>query len=331
MQRHRSKLAVFWAVFGLYLWLLAAAAPANAGGLSLAHSYRVGSDVDRWVREFSQCAERESGIYIEVFSSGSFGRSRDLAAGVTFGKIDITVLPTEYLREFWPALAALDQPALIPDPQLLAEVSGDPELISRIDRMRENRELRLLGIGWQHMVLLTNNLDPNDLSGSIIRALDERTQKFLSELGANPIPIPLNETFPAMQFGKIDGAVVGLSSARRILQERGARGVILDRDFSPFAVPFALVMNANSARLGRDDLVEFLVERCSETTQEFNLREVEQLREFIENAANGGSAILQPDPWVRDMWHEAANQALSRDEGNTNRDAEFLFREFADR
>lgn len=276
---------------------------ASAGGLTLAHPWGPGSDPDIWARKFSDCAVNSAGFYIEVVGGGAFGGPAELAEGTAWGKIDISLVPVTALEWVWPELAMLDRPFLVGDPGALAEASSDIDLLRHLDSFGHERNLRLLGLGWGHGVLIGRHGISE--GGDVIAASSPITARMLDMRGNRAVSVPAAEIFLAIQHGAIEGAVTGLSIAQGVLRENRGIAIYGEPGQSPFAMPYAMVMNAETAEFFAEDVVERLWHECNWTTDEFNFHEVDDLYRFFDEAADR-AVFVGMDWWA---WQNTADRA----------------------
>ena len=304
---------------------------AQAGGFTLAHSFEDGSPVDQWARQFGECAQEAAGIYFEVISGGAFGGSQAIAQGAVFGKVDAAIVPVAALDQYWEGLQGLRVAGLWNDPAVLSGTSSDAQLLNALQSRLEDKDgLAILGLGWQHGVLVGNDFQASGVQGMRIRTFDDVSDKTIAALGAKPIELPGAEVQFAMNFGVIDGSVVGLTTASELIESGFANSVYVADDYSPFAYPLVLVMNQSISRSFGADLLDTLREECAPATAEFNANEYQRFQDFIVQSQARGAQIFTPTIEDKGLWQFAVQEISIGDTTNFARSVKSLEGVFLD-
>jgi tripartite ATP-independent transporter DctP family solute receptor len=147
-------------------------------------------------------------IHASVFGSSQLGGDDVLLQKLLLGSVDLA-LPSSIMSSRVPEFGVFDMPHLVDDRDHMKRIEREivwPELAP----MARERGYEILAVwenGFRH---ITNNVrpirSPKDLAGIKLRTpAGEWRVKMFQAWGANPTPLPLSETFVALQTGVVDG------------------------------------------------------------------------------------------------------------------------------
>jgi len=154
--------------------------------------------------------ERTRGkIRIRLYCNGELGNENQVLEQVQFGGIDLARVSVGTFTEPYPKIEVLLLPFLYDDAEHMWRVLdgpiGDEFLISA-------RQAGIVGLSWFDAGARSfYTRQPigcaEDLRGLTIRVQESLLMAQMVELlGANPVQIPYNDVYSALQTGKIDGA-----------------------------------------------------------------------------------------------------------------------------
>lgn len=266
---------------------------ARGGEFTLAHPYVDGGLVDAWARKLSQCIEDVSGVHVEVFGEGKLGRPDNIAVSVSDGIIDLAVLPATALQERWPEIGRLAQPGHVYNLKDMITLSDSTEFLRSMNQLGgRDHNLALLAVGWRHATLVGTEMSIENLQGKRLRSKDTASYEVLKEVGARPVQVPFAETFPALEFGYLDGAVIDAEFAQQNIGKFHIDAVNWSPEFVPFTSPVVVVMSSTAANIFGDDIPDRVSKECRVVTNEFNETTVDKMTAFVEDAQDAGSKVV---------------------------------------
>ena len=153
---------------------------------------------------------------IEVYPQGVLGNASEILNQVRVGKIDMVVVPAEYLYFLDPSLQSLGSSFAFRDRDHF-ERFLDSEVWQTVASRVERTGIKLLGASWigpRHLLTMRSAGGDENLKGLKLGAYSSTRmeQVAYSALGAVPVNIGWAETYQAVQVGMID-ATQGLPSA----------------------------------------------------------------------------------------------------------------------
>ena len=204
---------------------LAASALALAAALPAAHAQTVTmkmasatiNDVQHeWLKRFEAEIKPKVGdkLKIEIYPASQLGAIPRMVEGVVLGSIESFVTPTSFLVGTEPRFQVFDAIGVFQSPEQLGRVLQDPEMRKRALAIGESKGVQGIGIFYNSPVIVLSKkpiekLD--DFKGQKIRVFATPLQiEPMKLLGANPVPMALNEVMPALQSGNIDGMLAGI-------------------------------------------------------------------------------------------------------------------------
>ena len=289
---------------------LGAFLPTGASGFTLAHPYVETGSVDQWANKLADCAANVIVTPVDVLGEGKLGRPTDIAEGVAAGLIDMAILPANALRKEWPELSKLGNPGYVYDAQDMMALSESMTFLQSIDEIGDKpKPLSLIALGWRHATLVGTPMRMEDLRGLRLRPIDPQSAQLLANLGANPVPVPFQEAFAALDFGYIDGAVVDTEFVRNSISMLPLKVLNEATGLAPFSSPIVIVMNtANAAAMGHG-IPNRIRSECLSVTVEFNHKAAENMSNLFERAKSAGMQVNSLSAQERAQWHDALESA----------------------
>jgi len=157
-------------------------------------------------------------ITVEVFPWGQLGAERSMANQVKNGSLHIAAVGADVLGDFIPELNVFELPFIYPDRATAHKVLDDKEVMERIERLCNAKGFVFIGYAESELRDITNSRrpikTPDDLKGLKVRTT--QSPIFIDTfkiLGANPVYLPSQEIYYAIQHGMIDGQDNPLSTS----------------------------------------------------------------------------------------------------------------------
>jgi tripartite ATP-independent transporter DctP family solute receptor len=188
------------------------AADAQAGMmLRFAHYASNDDPVGQTATRFRKLVEHNLGVGIEMHPHRQLGTIQEMLEGVRQGSIDITLAPSEILRNLEPQMGVLNLPFLFrtykkADRVLDARSEVGRQLLNML-KDRNMKGLAFWEIGFHHISTSNRAIEhPQDLEGLKLRTTSNQDiVRTFSLLGAQPVKIPFGELYMALKAGIIDG------------------------------------------------------------------------------------------------------------------------------
>ncbi|WP_409306744.1 C4-dicarboxylate TRAP transporter substrate-binding protein [Pectobacterium sp. B1J-3] len=190
-------------------------APINAQAkplsIKVAYENNPGEPLDLVMRHWADLLkERSKGeITLVLYPSSQLGSKQDVTEQAMMGMNVITLSDVAFLADYEPDLGILFGPYLTDDPQKLFKIYESDWF------KQKNEALKKKGIhivmsnylyGTRQIIAKKPIRTPEDLAGMKIRVPNNVMQiKAIQAMGATPTPMPLNEVYPALTQGMIDG------------------------------------------------------------------------------------------------------------------------------
>jgi len=163
------------------------------------------------INEYTKAVEEatDGRVQFEIFGNGELGGEADLAEQIQMGSLDMSVITTGVLGDFYEDLRVFDMPFLFRDldhAYTVLDSDFAQDILNGMD------EVGFKGIAfWENGLRhITNNkgpiYSPKDMEGLKIRTIENNmfidTYKLL---GADPVPMEFPEVYSSLQQGVIDG------------------------------------------------------------------------------------------------------------------------------
>lgn len=163
---------------------------------------------DGWLR-FEQRVKEAAypGLELQLFVNGQIGTEETIMANVRRGRVQYAGTSLHGTSSVVPELSVILAPYLF---ESYAEVDfvTDHYLTPLFTEMLAERGLTFLQwseVGWNHVYCREPRLEPEAFRGVKMRASTAiAPQVFTETIGANNIPLPFDETLPALQTGLVE-------------------------------------------------------------------------------------------------------------------------------
>ncbi|MBL8653797.1 MAG: TRAP transporter substrate-binding protein [Alphaproteobacteria bacterium] len=199
------------AAFGAALALLAAPAIAQ----TRANAVRVGvvqpegaPNTQMWRRFAELAKERTSGaVDLQIFPSGQLGGERENAEGMRLGSIQAADSTLAALSQWVPEGQIFDMPFVFRDWDHVDKVMQGPigERYKALYRAQGFEVASFFSYGARHLLSRQPVTQVADVNGKTMRVLQSPLHIAIwRNLGANPTPIPITETYNALATGVAD-------------------------------------------------------------------------------------------------------------------------------
>lgn len=301
-----GKIRGRWLIVLLFTVPVGSAAPVNAGALVFGHSFHTASAVGKWARDYGACVAQRYPVHVDLLGSRSLGSGRSLAYQLSRGGVDMAIVSASTLQEVWPQLRALTVPGLVEDPRRLVGRTNKRDVLRQIEQTaQEYQRPNIVNIGWRYAVLVgVDNKLERSVQGARIRPYNEASREALDRLGAHPVAVRTSALTEALRSGYLDGALVGVDTAQRLVDRDAVNRVYVDWDFLPFADALLLIVSDRAARLYGGRLPDELRYLCVGATEGFNKAELGRVRS-LEDIARRKKQLRVFEGRSRDTWRSA--------------------------
>ncbi len=219
-------------VVGLAL-LAGTAAWAEPVTLRLGHPVFEAHPIHDTAVRFKEAVERISGgdVKVDIYPARQLGDVKELAEGVQFGTVDMTVNSTSAYSSLDPAIDAFQLPGLIPDYEGFVAMAKSPEARAIMDGLEAHNQIAL-GVydgGLRHFMTTGKPVESlADMKGLKTRVAPNKM--FLdawSAVGVNPTPMAYGEVYSALETGTLDTVEINLTSIESEKYYEIGKGVTL--------------------------------------------------------------------------------------------------------
>lgn len=223
------------AAFGVLL--SATTAFADPVTLRLGHPVFEAHPIHDTAVRFKEAVERISkgDVTVEIFPARQLGDVKELAEGVQFGTVDMTVNSTSAYATLEPAIDAFQLPGAIPDYEGFIAMAKSDEARAIMGRL-ENHGMVALGVydgGVRHFMTVAEPVESMvDMQGLKTRVAPNRM--FLdawSAVGVNPTPMAYGEVYSALETGTLDAVEINLTSIESEKYYEIGKGVTLTNHY----------------------------------------------------------------------------------------------------
>ncbi|SHJ86202.1 TRAP transporter substrate-binding protein [Desulfofundulus thermosubterraneus] len=161
--------------------------------------------------KFQEIVEKESNgrIRLQIFPDGQLGNDKSMMEALQMGTLDITIPSTAPIANFTKSFMVFDLPYLFPNEEVADRVLDGP---AGQDILKTLEDVGMVGLAyWENGFRnITNSKRPinsiDDLKGLKIRTMQNPIHlETFKAWGANPVPMPFNEVFTALEQKVIDG------------------------------------------------------------------------------------------------------------------------------
>lgn len=193
------------------LTVAAAARPARATGRPVTVASLLGDDKPEtriWLRMRELLERRLPGrLDLRIVGNAALGAEREVAEGARLGSVQASLSTLAALSAWVPQGQILDLPFVYRDRAHLARVTAGPTG-AELRTALEQQGFHVLGFvnyGARHLLAKQPLTTPAQVAGKRIRVIQSPLHTALwRAYGANPTPIPITETYNALQTGVVD-------------------------------------------------------------------------------------------------------------------------------
>ncbi len=231
------------------------------------------------------------------------------------GVVDIVMTLPGYTPGRYPRTEVFELPFMMSDP--VATAAAYWELMESDFQDSEYGDLKILG-AWVHGPGVIHTKDPvaslDDMSGKTLRGPTRVINDLLSELGAEPIGMPVPAIPEALSKGVIGGTVIPWEvTAALKLSELVGNHTEIGGDTALYTSTFVLAMNKASFEAMPEDLQEILM---SESGAKFSTFAAEVMLEMDaparEIAVGAGNNIVTLEEAEVENWKAASQPVVDR-------------------
>ncbi|WP_446831786.1 TRAP transporter substrate-binding protein [Candidatus Foliamicus sp.] len=163
---------------------------------------------EEWLRfERRVKAAAHPGLELQLFVNGQLGTEETILANVRRGRVQYAGLSLHGMSSVVPELSVILAPYLFDSFEEVDFVS-DHYLTPLFTEMLAERGLTFIQwseVGWNHVYCREPRTEPDEFRGVKMRASTAiAPQVFTETIGADNIPLPFDETLPALQTGLVD-------------------------------------------------------------------------------------------------------------------------------
>lgn len=185
--------------------------------INIAHGNQPDEPIGKLAEKWKELAEERSNdqLNIELYPSSQLGAEKDVVEQAVSGNNVIVLAGFDFLMDYVPDAGILTAPYLADDFDDLLYLTTTNWFDDLKNKLREkNIEIITAKTVYGERHLMTNDkvTSPEDLKGKKIRVPDNQMSiKTFEAMGASATPSPLDELYPSLQQGLVDGAENPLS------------------------------------------------------------------------------------------------------------------------
>ncbi len=300
-------------LFGLLSTVLAITLLAGCGGqqsaskdgkvvIQVGYENNPGEPFDKGVNKWKELLEQKSNgtMTIETYPSSQLGSKNDLIDQMIAGQPVVTLADGAFYAD-----RGVKDFGIVFGPFLFDNWDECWKLVKSqwyADKSKEleSKGLKILGSNWVYGARHTLTTKPvntvEDLKGLKIRVPNNAIQvKGFEVLGAVPTPMPLGDTYTALQQGTIDGVENPLPVLYNGKFHEVAKYLILDGHVKNFTT---LVCGAQFFNSLTPEQQKLLVETCEEAGLYNNEQQAASEKEVLEKFRSEGVTIVEPSDTV---------------------------------
>ena len=300
-------------LFGLLSTVLAITLLAGCGGqqsaskdgkvvIQVGYENNPGEPFDKGVNKWKELLEQKSNgtMTIETYPSSQLGSKNDLIDQMIAGQPVVTLADGAFYAD-----RGVKDFGIVFGPFLFDNWDECWKLVKSqwyADKSKEleGKGLKLLGSNWVYGARHTLTTKPvntvEDLKGLKIRVPNNGIQvKGFEVLGAVPTPMPLGDTYTALQQGTIDGVENPLPVLYNGKFQEVAKYLILDGHVKNFTT---LVCGSQFFNSLTPEQQKLLIETCEEAGLYNNEQQAASEKEVLEKFRSEGVTIVEPSDTV---------------------------------
>lgn len=300
-------------LFGLLSTVLAITLLAGCGGqqsaskdgkvvIQVGYENNPGEPFDKGVNKWKELLEQKSNgtMTIETYPSSQLGSKNDLIDQMIAGQPVVTLADGAFYAD-----RGVKDFGIVFGPFLFDNWDECWKLVKSqwyADKSKEleSKGLKILGSNWVYGARHTLTTKPvntvEDLKGLKIRVPNNAIQvKGFEVLGAVPTPMPLGDTYTALQQGTIDGVENPLPVLYNGKFQEVAKYLILDGHVKNFTT---LVCGSQFFNSLTPEQQKLLIETCEEAGLYNNEQQAASEKEVLEKFRSEGVTIVEPSDTV---------------------------------
>jgi len=300
-------------LFGLLSTVLAITLLAGCGGqqsaskdgkvvIQVGYENNPGEPFDKGVNKWKELLEQKSNgtMIIETYPSSQLGSKNDLIDQMIAGQPVVTLADGAFYAD-----RGVKDFGIVFGPFLFDNWDECWKLVKSqwyADKSKEleSKGLKILGSNWVYGARHTLTTKPvntvEDLKGLKIRVPNNGIQvKGFEVLGAVPTPMPLGDTYTALQQGTIDGVENPLPVLYNGKFQEVAKYLILDGHVKNFTT---LVCGSQFFNSLTPEQQKLLIETCEEAGLYNNEQQAASEKEVLEKFRSEGVTIVEPSDTV---------------------------------
>ena len=267
-----------------------------------------------WAEEVAKASDGR--IRIEHFDAMSLGgRPPDLMDQARDGVVDMAMTVVGYTPSRFPRTEVFELPFMMTDP--VATSKAYWEMVENDWQSNEYKDLKVLG-AWVHGPGVVHTKDGvsklEDMRGLTVRGPSRMINDLLSELGAEPVGMPLPAVPEALAKGVVKGTVIPweVTSAIR-LSELVGNHTEFAGDEALYTITFVLVMNKAKYDALPEDLKAALDAESGAKLSAFASQIMwDRDAPAREITVNAGNSIVLLDEKEVARWKNAAKPVIDR-------------------
>jgi tripartite ATP-independent transporter DctP family solute receptor len=212
MKFHTKKLGAAIAALSLTAGIISAqAADIKDRNFKVAMANAAGTAQFDGAVKFAEILEKKSGgkMKAKLFGSSSLGKDTQVVSSMQGGTIEMGIMNGNLLNGVVPEFGVLDMPFAFANEKEAYKVLDGAWGTKLANRLNDKG---IVSLGWWELGFLSYHTGPkqinkaDDIAGLKIRVTETPLQiDFQKAMGANPLPLPFPELYPALEQKAIDG------------------------------------------------------------------------------------------------------------------------------
>lgn len=241
-------------------------------------------------------------VEISIHSNGQLGDQKELIDGIDMGTVDMTIVDTAVLTNFYKPLSVLDLPYVFDDLNHAVNALDGKLGNSLKEDIKNETGMKVLDLAptsYRSTALTEKSVDSpdsfslEDFSGMKVRTLDSPIMvKTFEKFGAKPATIPTGEAYSSMQTNVVDGMESNPEFLKSINAEEVAEYMV---DTRHMLVNQAILMSDDKFNELSDETKNSIEEAMEEATQWFNDNTEEADNEAKSDLEERGIEIIEVD------------------------------------
>ena len=266
--------------------------------LKLAHTQNPGTAIDKATIKLAERVKELSNgsIEIKIFGAMILGNERQLIEQVQMGQVDLGIFSNDYLSNIEPTVAVVALPYILRNIDHVHKVWSSPvgqELKANLLK-KGLRSLGTYDYSFRNTITRTHPIKtPKDFKDVKIRVMENPTViKTWKLLGANPVPMPWNEVYSALQTKVIDAMEAPPESMYSTkIQEVGKYLTLTQHQYTGSHI----IIGENSWKKLSPDQQKALAEAAKENEVFQQSIAFKQNKEFLEKMKQAGVEVFEMD------------------------------------